>query len=271
MSGCGAGATVPPMGHVACSEARYPDLVGRVAVVTGGSRAIGAGTARALAAQGAQVAVVGRDRDALRAVVQEIATEGGTAVAVATDLTTEAGAERLRSEVRERLGGADIVVACAGGGGQGVGTGAETLGHWHEVVDQNLTTTFLTVHALLGDLVTRRGVVVTMSSESGRRPTRASAAYAAANGGVVALSRHLAGELAPSGVRVNCVAPATVENEKIRAHTDADQRRAMAQSIPLGRLGQPRDVAALVLFLVSEVSSWLTGATIDLSGGRTMV
>lgn len=251
--------------------ARYPDLTGKVAVVTGGSRGIGAGVASALAAQGVRVAVVGRDRAALDEVVARITSEGGFAVAVRADLTVEADVERLVGDVHERLGLADVVVAFAGGGGAGVPTAQESLSHWHDVLNCNLSATFLTVWAFLDDLVERRGAVVTMSSESGRQPTRASAAYAAAKGGVIAFSRHLAGELAPQGVRVNCLAPATVENDAIRAYVGEQQRQQMDASMPLGRIGQPADIANAVLFLASDASSWTTGVTLDLTGGRTIL
>ena len=116
-----------------------------------------------------------------------------------------------------------------------------------------------------------RGTIVTMSSAAARQAAKSAAAYAAAKAGVIALTRHLAGELASRGIRVNCVAPSAVENAKMRAWMSADQRAALGASFPLGRIGQPADVAAATLFLASAASSWITGATLDISGGKIML
>lgn len=126
--------------------------------------------------------------------------------------------------------------------------------------------------AFLPAMVERRaGSIVTMASAAARQAARSSAAYAAAKAGVIALTRHLAHELASQHVRVNCVAPSAIENERMRAATTEDQRRQLAQTFPLGRIGQPADVAAAALFLASDASSWITGVTLDVAGGKIMV
>ncbi|MDA8301508.1 MAG: SDR family oxidoreductase [Actinomycetota bacterium] len=250
-------------------DARYADLVGKVAVVTGGSRGIGAATAAALAANGAAVAVVGRDLAAAEVAAKAIG-DGGRAIAVAADCTVEADMTRLRDEVHARLGTADVLVCFAGGSGEPVATAAETAAHWRHVVDTNLTATYLTISAFLADLTATGGAIITMASSSGRQPSGASAAYAAAKAGVIGLTRHLAGELAPTRVRVNCLAPATVENDRMRAHMTIEQRQALAASFPLGRIGQPADVAAATCYLASDASSWVTGVTLDIAGGKVM-
>jgi 3-oxoacyl-[acyl-carrier protein] reductase len=251
--------------------APYPDLAGKTAVVTGGSRGIGAATAEALAANGVAVVVVGRDRPAIDEVVETIRSRGGRALGAVADCTVEADLAALVDHVHDRLGSIDILATFAGGYGAPVTTATESEGHWRLVLDGNLTATFLTIGALLPDLTGRGGTIVTMASESGRQATSSSAAYAAAKGGVIALSRHLARELAADGVRVNCLAPATIENENMRARMPEDRRQQLIASFPLGRLGQPSDVAAATLFLTSQASAWITGATIDLTGGRTML
>ena len=252
--------------------ASYPDLAGQVAVVTGGSRGIGAATARALAANGVAVAVVGRDQAAIGATVDSITAEGGTAIGVAADCTVESDLDKLRGDVAERLGPVDIVAAFAGGNGMPVPTQQETGAHWREVIECDLTSTFLTVSTFLPQLLSRRhGVVLTMSSAAARQPAQSSAAYAAAKAGVIAFSRHLAKEVGGQGVRVNCLAPSATENDKMRAWVPADQRRELGAAFPLGRLGQPEDIAAAALFLASASASWITGVTLDIAGGKIMV
>jgi 3-oxoacyl-[acyl-carrier protein] reductase len=253
------------------ATARYADLAGKVVVVTGGSRGIGAATARAFAANGADVAIVGRDGAALASVAQEISAFGGRAVSAPTDCTVEARLDVAAQTIREQLGAPDVVAAFAGGQGGPVATVQETYDHWRDVIETNLTATFLTVKAFLPAMIERgHGAILTMSSSAARRAARSNAAYAAAKGGVVALSRHLASELAAQGVRVNCLAPAATENERMRAAMSEEQRRELAAAFPLSRLGQPIDVAQAALFLASDAASWITGVTLDVAGGQVM-
>jgi 3-oxoacyl-[acyl-carrier protein] reductase len=250
----------------------YPDLSGRVAVITGGSRGIGAATVAALARNGAAVAAVGRDDKALAGVVAAVADQGGRAIGVVADCTDEAQLGRAVAQVHDELGVVDILAAFAGGDGMPVPTGSETAEHWRQVVDNELTSCFLTVSAFLPDLtVSPAAAVVTMSSAAARQAARSSAAYAAAKAGVVALTRHLASELSPQKIRVNCLAPSAIENDKMRTWVSPEQREALAASFPLGRLGQPDDVANAALFLVSQASSWITGVTLDVAGGKIML
>ena len=257
------------------SPATYPDLRGKTAVVTGGSRGIGAAAAAALAANGVSVAVVGRDREALDRTVERLRTRPGaeatTALGVVADCTVEDDVARLRDIVAERLGAVDILAAFAGGNGAPVPTAQETAAHWRESVESELTSVFVTVSAFLPGMLERgRGTIITMSSAAARQAARSSAAYAAAKAGVIAFSRHLAGEYAGSGIRVNCIAPSAVENDKMRAWMSAEQRRELGAAFPLGRIGQPEDIAAATLFLASDASSWVTGITLDVAGGKVM-
>ena len=250
----------------------YPDLAGKVAVITGGSRGIGAATAEALAANGVSVAAVGRDEQALAAVASGIEARGDRAISVRADCTVQADVERLVVEVTEQLGAADILATFAGGNGMPVPSPQETAAHWREVVDSDLTSTFLTIRAFLPALVERHGgSIVTMSSAAARQAAQSSAACAAAKAGVIAFTRHLANELGPDGIGVNCIAPSAVENERMRSWTTEDQGRQLAASFPLRRIGQPVDVAAAALFLASDASSWVTGITLDVAGGKIMV
>jgi 3-oxoacyl-[acyl-carrier protein] reductase len=250
----------------------YPDLAGKVAVVTGGSRGIGAETARALAENGVSVAVVGRDEAALSSTVDTITAHGGRAVGLAADCTVERDLVLLGQAVEAEFGPVDILATFAGGNGMPVPTETETGAHWREVLDSDLTSTFLTVGTFLSGMIARRaGVIITMSSAAGRQAAQSSAAYAAAKAGVVAFSRHLAGEHAHDGIRVNCIAPSAVENDRMRAWMSERERGALGAAFPLRRLGQPADVAAAALFFASSASSWITGVTLDVAGGKVML
>lgn len=250
----------------------FADLAGRVAVVTGGSRGIGAQTARALAANGVRVALIARDGRALAQVAASIAAGGGQALAVPADCTVEAEVDRAVATIAKQLGPIDILAAFAGGNGMPVPTAEETVAHWREVVESDLTAGFACVHAVLPAMIEReRGSIITMSSAAARQAAQSNAAYAAAKAGVIALTRHLAAEMGPHGIRVNCIAPSAVENERMRTWTTEEQRRQLGASFPLRRIGQPDDVAAAALFLASDASAWITGVTLDIAGGKIMV
>jgi 3-oxoacyl-[acyl-carrier protein] reductase len=250
----------------------YPDLQGKVALVTGGSGGIGAATCRLLAANGAKVAVNGRDEAKIDAVVGEVRSAGGEAVGAPADCTDPAAVEGMRRRTEEELGPVGIVAAFVGGGRARPGPLAQTTEEdWHATVDGSLTATFLTLKAFLPGMVERGGgSFVTMASSAARVPTGAPAPYAAAKAGVVMLTRHVASEVAPNGVRVNCLAPHTVLVERTRRVMPEERRLQMAKEIPLGRLGTPEDVALAALFLASEGSSWITGVTLDVAGGWIM-
>jgi 3-oxoacyl-[acyl-carrier protein] reductase len=250
----------------------YPDLAGKVALVTGGSRGIGAATCRALAANGVKVAVNGRDRAAIDAVVAKIAADSGTAVAAPADVTDESAVRNMRDAVECALGPVQILAAFAGGQGAPVPTTQLGLEQWRAVLESDLTSVFLTVTALLPAMIERGGgAIITMSSSAGRQPSAANAAYAAAKAGVVMFSKQLANEVATLGVRVNCLAPSAVLNDRMQRFMSAGQLDELAAAFPLGRIGQPDDIAQAVLYLASSASSWVTGVTLDLTGGRVIV
>jgi 3-oxoacyl-[acyl-carrier protein] reductase len=251
----------------------YPDLAGKVALVTGGSGGIGAATCFLLAANGVKVAAHGRDEAKIEAVVDEIDSNGDRAIGVSAEVTDFAAIERMRERVEEELGPVEVLVAFAASGGPLPGPTVEISEEgWRAAVDGKLTSAFLTLKSFLPGMVERgRGSIVTMASSAGRVPTQAPTAYSVAKAGVVMLSRKVAEEVGPQGVRVNCLAPDSILTERTQSYMTDDQVRQWAEAFPLRRMGTPEDVALATLYLASESSSWLTGVTLDVAGGKIML
>ncbi|MGI5486461.1 SDR family NAD(P)-dependent oxidoreductase [Microtetraspora malaysiensis] len=250
----------------------HPDLAGKVALVTGGSRGIGAATCHALAANGVRVAVNGRDRAAIDAVVEKVTADGGTAVAAPGDVTDETAVRDMRDTIERALGPVEILAAFAGGQGAPAPTTQLGSDRWRAIVESDLTSVFITVAAFLPAMIERGGgSIITMASTAGRQPSGANAAYAAAKAGVVMFTKHLANEVGGHGIRVNCLAPSAVLNERMQRFMSAEQLEELASAYPLGRIGQPGDIAQAVLYLASDASSWVAGVTLDLTGGRVIV
>ena len=190
---------------------REDDVAGQTALVTGGSRGIGAAMAITLAAAGARVVVNGRDRTALDKVVATIVAAGGTACAMPAALTIEGEVEALRLAAEQAYGPVSLLVACAGGGGRAEPLAQQGLGDWRAVLDTNLTSMFLTLRSFVPPMMAAaRGAVVTLSSSAGRQLSGASLPYTAAKAAVQALTRQVAAEAAPHGVRVNAIAPSAI-------------------------------------------------------------
>jgi len=251
----------------------YPDLAGKVAVVTGGSKGIGAATCRMLAANGVRVAVNARSRRDVEALVGELRAAGGEAVGVVADVTSRDDVQRLRQDTEVVLGPVDILLPFAGGFTAYTPVQEISEQEWRAVIDWNLTSTFLTLQAFLpGMIERRRGSIVTMASNTARfLDILTTASYAAAKAGVIMLTRHAAIELGKYGIRVNCIAPATTLTERVAGIMSEKRRAEIAAMSPLGRMGTPGDAAAAALFLASDSASWLTGVTLDVAGGRIML
>lgn len=257
---------------MAASMSSYPDLAGKVAVVTGGSRGIGARTCRFFAANGMKVAVGGRAKDAIQEVVDAIRAEGGTATGAVADVTDKAAVGELLETTERELGPVDVLAAFAGFDlGQGP-LDEVTEESWHEVIDGNLTSTFLTVQAFLPGMMARGGgSIITMASTAGRLAGRASIPYSAAKAGVLMFTRRVALDAGAGNVRVNALAPSAILTEKQEQRIPAEMREKVAQQFPIARWGTPEDCANAALFLASEASGWITGQTIDVSGGKVML
>jgi 3-oxoacyl-[acyl-carrier protein] reductase len=248
-------------------------LDGKVALVTGSSRGIGAAIARRFARHGAKVAVHGRDAAALSAVHAEIERSGGRAIRVAADVTDFSAIEAMRRRIEQELGPIDILVANAGGSHTMPGPLEETSEEgWHSSLDGNLTATFLTIKSILPGMKERKtGNIITISSAAGRRPhPRSPIPYAAAKAGIVILTQDVAAQAGPYGIRANCIAPETILTEANIQQIPDTQKQALVDLHPLKRLGTPEDVAGAALFLASEDAGWITGVVVDVAGGAVM-
>ncbi|MDB5495264.1 MAG: Dehydrogenase with different specificity [Phenylobacterium sp.] len=250
----------------------YPELAGKTAFVTGGSGGIGAETARWLARNGVRVTVAGRDQARLDAVVQSLNAISDGHAAARPDCTNLAELEAAHGELMRREGRLDILVAFAGGGVSRPGPLEDvTETEWRSSLDNNLTATFLTLKAFVASLKRDGGgAVITMASTAGRAPSQAPLGYGVAKAGVIMLTRQAAQDLGPFGVRVNCIAPSAILTDRTAAHMSAAVQEQVALTHPIRRLGSPADVAAAALFLASDSAGWITGATLDVAGGRLM-
>ncbi|MEV0720030.1 SDR family NAD(P)-dependent oxidoreductase [Asanoa sp. NPDC050611] len=246
------------------------NLSGRVALVTGSSRGIGAAIAATYAAAGAQVVLHGRDHAALAAVRERI---GGDPLVVTGDVTDTGDLDRMHDQIMARHGRVDILVASAGSTTSRP-TPIEdiTPESWRADIEQNLTSTFLTVRRFLPGMKERRsGAIITLSSAAGRKPSeRTIIAYAAAKAGLQLFTQDLAAQAGPFGVRANCIAPETIMTETNQGWIPAETQQKLAEAHPLRRLGTPDDVAAAALFLASDASSWITGVIVDVAGGAVL-
>ncbi len=241
-------------------------LDGKTALVTGASGGIGAAIARTLLAQGARVALSGTRRDALDALAAEL---GEGAHVCPADLRDPAAADALLAGAEAACGPVDILVNNAG-------LTRDTLAlrmkdaDWQTVLDVDLTAPFRLARAALRGMVRRRGGrIIGISSIVGHTGNPGQANYAAAKAGLAGMTKALAQEVGSRGITVNLVAPGFIETPMTDA-LSAEQRAKLTGAIPLGRMGQPADVAAAVLYLASEEAAWVTGATLHVNGGMAM-
>ena len=240
---------------------------GSVALVTGASRGIGLAVARRLAEAGYRLAVNARSESALQACVDALGGEGHAVLPVAADVTSGAAVEAMTERVLRTWGRLDVLVTCAGAFQARRFVDLDERA-WRQMIDVHLTGTFLCCHHAAPVMIGQgHGAIVTVSSTSALTGGTSGAHYAAAKGGVLAFSKALAKELAPHGVRVNTVIPSKVETDMLRPALDAGQGDALRSAIPLGRWGQPDEVAAVVAFLASDAAAYVVGASVPVTGG----
>lgn len=247
-------------------------LKGKRALVTGGSRGIGAATARLFAEYGTHVAIGYRtrraDADALVASLRE--EHGVTAVAHASDISTAAGADELVSRATNALGGLDFFVASAGiWPCDDVALRDMTDRQWERTIAENVNSVFYTTRAVMG-CISDHGRIVLISSTAGQRGEAYHADYAASKGAMISLVKSLAPEMGKRDVTVNSVAPGWVDTEMCEQPFADGGRDRIAAGIPLGRIASPRDIAGPIVFLCSDLGRHITGEILNVNGGSVL-
>ena len=253
-------------------------IEGRVALVTGGSKGIGAATARLLAAEGVRLVLGARERGPLDALVAEIGVAGGSAVAVEADVMDRRSAAALRQAALDRYGRVDIVVNNAGAGGSRLDDFDED--EWLDVYTANVTSALRLVRECLPDLRAQRwGRIVNVASTMARHCDPRFGPYGAAKAALLHVSRNLALAHSRDGVLTNCVLPGLTRTEGVlqgyedvaaataRTAEEIERRMVERQPIAIGRTGEPEEVAAMIVFLCSERASWVTGSLVNVDGG----
>jgi NAD(P)-dependent dehydrogenase (short-subunit alcohol dehydrogenase family) len=246
-------------------------LRGKIALVTGAQQGIGRGIALAFAREGADVAVnYLDDRVEAEKVMREVCAAGQRAVLVQADVARPTDAQTMVAQVLSELGGLDVLVNNAG-----VYPRVPFLEmretDWDLVLDVNLKGGFLCAQAAARAMVAagRRGSIINMASQAIRGAVRG-VHYSASKGGVVAMTRATALELAPHGIRVNAIAPGLTDTAQPRYGNNEDELAAMARAVPLGRMAKPDDIAAVAVFLASDDARHVTGQTVHVNGGSYM-
>ncbi|MBK8175012.1 MAG: 3-oxoacyl-[acyl-carrier-protein] reductase [Rhodospirillales bacterium] len=242
------------------------DLTGKRALVTGGSGAIGAAIARALASQGAIVGISGTRISALERIAADLPA---TAKVLPADLAADGAAEALASAANEALGQVDILVNNAGITRDGLALRMSDA-DWNAVLDVDLSAPFRLTRALLRGMVKRRwGRIIGITSVVAAIGNPGQTNYAAAKAGMIGMTKALAHEVANRGITANCVAPGFIESDMTAALPEA-RRQAVLSAVPAGRLGAPEDIAACVVYLAAEEGAYVTGQTLHVNGGMAM-
>jgi 3-oxoacyl-[acyl-carrier protein] reductase len=246
-------------------------LKGRVALVTGASSGLGVQFAKALADNGAAVALVARRADRLKSLKDDIEGRGGRALAIAADVTDHAAIARAFDAAEKAFGTVTILVNNAGiaHGGRAVEMAPE---EWRKVLSTNLDAVFFWAQEAARRLLTakKQGAIVNIASVLGLAVSKGAVAYAAAKAGVVQVTKALAVELAFKGVRVNAIAPGWFVTEMNDDYLTGEAGAAIKREIPMGRFGTPGDLDGALLLLVSDAGNYITGATVVVDGGQVV-
>jgi len=242
------------------------DFNNKVVIITGAGSGIGKETAQRMIDNGAKVALWDYNQNTLEEIQAKL---GNNAIAVNVDVSDEQSVKKAANKVREKLGSASILVNCAGVAGINATIENTEPDEWRRVININLTGTFLCCREIISDMVKNKyGRIVNIASVAGKEGNPNAAHYSASKSGVITFTRSLGKELAETGILVNCITPAVIETEMLSQVSD-EHKAYMVSKIPMGRMGQPSEVASLICWLSSKECSYSTAAAFDLSGGRS--
>jgi 3-oxoacyl-[acyl-carrier protein] reductase len=248
-------------------------LASKVAIITGAGSGIGEVTAKFFAREGANVILVGRNLDKLNRVASEIKASGKNAVAVRADISNEGEVQAVAEQAIRQFDKIDILINNAGTINDPTQFHEMPDRVWHEIIDTNLIGTFRMTRAVLPSMIERNsGSIVNIASISGMKATEKVplSVYSTTKAGIIMFTKSIAVEYAPYKIRCNCVCPGTIRSPFLQPYLDDEKaKKVMSATQPLGRIGEPEDVAHSVLYLASDEASWVTGAVLVIDGGST--
>lgn len=249
-------------------------FAGRRALITGAGGGIARALALRLAQEGATLALTDLDLARAEDAAQAVRAAGGSAVALAADVTDPASVNTMVAEAAKAMGGIDILVTCAGGYTAYARFDEIAFDDWDKVIALNLHSVFLCCTAVLPYMKEGGwGRIVNLGSLAGRSTSAGSspAHYAAAKAAVSIMTQYLAKDMAPHGITANTVAPGTTRTDRVNALLTPEKEAAFARMTPMGRLAEPEDIVGTIAFLASDDAAYVTGTTIDVNGGRLML
>jgi 3-oxoacyl-[acyl-carrier protein] reductase len=252
----------------------YLDLSGKIALITGASSGIGAATANVFAKLGARVAIAyGKNREGATQVQRSIVNSGGKAIVIDADMRQSEQVRTLVARATDQLGPLDILVNNAGSLVQRMKLLETTETRWDEVMNLNLKSVMLCSQAVAKSMMERKsGAIINVVSIAGRNGGGPGAgAYATAKGALITLTKSMAKDLAPFGIRVNGVSPGVIDTPFHEVFSTPEMIRSFISQIPLGRMGKSEEIAKVIAFLASNASSFVVGETIEANGGQLML
>lgn len=249
-------------------------LAGHKALLTGGAGGLAAATARNFVREGAAVVLTDLETSTMDAIIEELTKMGGTASSLACDVTDRAQVDTLMEDAASIMGGIDILVTCAGGYKAYANFEDVEPDDWQNIIDVNLTGVFHCCQAVLPYMKDAGwGRIINLGSLAGRSTSTGTSPvhYASAKAAVSMLTQTVAKDMAPHGITANTVAPSTTKTDRVTTLLTPEKEILFTGMTPIGRLAEPEDISDVITFLASDESRYITGATIDVNGGRLMV